>query len=266
MADWKVEEPTVLDIEEPVSVLRVRLVAGHVDVVTTDSPGARVEVTEIDGAALFVSIEAGQLVIAHQELRWDGILSWLRSDRRAARVSVAVPESCDVKVGVVSADAVVAGVDGRVEVRSVSGEAVLDGVTGQVDVESVSGDVEARAVSGGLNVKTVSGDLTLVSAQTERVRAKSVSGDMTLDLRAGAGIDVDLSTVSGDVTVRLPDQVGVKVDVMSMSGELSSAFEGLAVESSPGRRRLSGRIGSGAGALHGRTVSGGVALLAREPA
>jgi hypothetical protein len=72
-------------------------------------------------------------------------------------------------------------------------------------------------------------------------------------------------TVSGDVTVRLPGDAGLKVDLSSTSGDLACAFPGLSLEKRPGSRKLSGRVGDGGGALHGRTVSGGVALLSREP-
>src|SRR3954465_8924118 len=141
MQEWTVEAPQVIDIPGNVRSLAVRLVAGHVDVVTTDGP-ARVEVTELDDEPLTVSIDDdGRLVIRHARLTWGGGLGWLRAERRRAVVSVAVPAQCDTSIGVVSADAVVAGVHGKIDVRCVSGDIVLDDVTGTVSAESVSGDV-----------------------------------------------------------------------------------------------------------------------------
>lgn len=268
MQEWTVDHPQAIDIDEPVTELAVRIVAGHVDVVPVDDPGtARVEVTDIEDAPLLVSVDGGVLTIQHEKVNWDGILGWLRLDRKLERrravVSVAVPPTCSARVGVVSANAVIAGLTGPVRVRCVSGEITLDEVTGEVDVESVSGDIEARGLNGEMSMRTVSGGLTIVDGKSGQVKAKSVSGDVALDLQPDRRIDIDVTTVSGDVTVRLPEQTGLTVDLSSTSGDLACAFDGLDMKKKPGSHRLSGSIGDGAGALHGRTVSGRVALLAR---
>jgi hypothetical protein len=237
-----------------------------VDVVPTDgTDSARVEVTEIQDEPLIVSIEAGVLTIRHERVSWDGILGWLRrgAERRRAVVSVAVPASCGANVGVVSANAVVAGLHGPVAVRCVSGDVVLDEVTGEVEVESVSGDVEGRGIGGGMRLRTVSGGLTVVDGKGGRVNAKSVSGDVALDLQPIGGVDIHVVTVSGDVTVRLPGDTGMRVEVSTTSGDLASAFDGLSLQKKPGSRKLHGSVGDGEGALRGHTVSGRVALLAR---
>ena len=266
--EWTVDHPQAIEIDEPVTDLAVRIVAGHVDVVTVDDPqAARVEVTDIEDAPLQVSIENGVLTIQHEKVNWDGILGWLRSDRKLERrravVSVAVPQSCSTRVGVVSANAVIAGLTGRVRVRCVSGEITLDEVAGEVDVESVSGDIEARNLNGEMTLRTVSGGLTVVDGKSGQVKAKSVSGDVALDLHPEERVDIDVTTVSGDVTVRLPESTGLTVDLASTSGDLACSFEGLDLKKKPGSRKLSGSIGDGRGALHGRTVSGRVALLTR---
>jgi hypothetical protein len=266
MQEWNVESPQTIDIEGGVTSLAVRLVAGHVDVVTTDGP-ARVEITEVDGDPLTVSIDDdGRLVIRHPRLTWGGILGWLRSERRRAVVSVAVPQRCDTSIGVVSADAVVAGVEGKIEVRCVSGDVVLDEVTGTVAAESVSGGVEARGLAGGIALKSVSGGLTLVDGAPDRVRVDSVSGDVALDVHTAGHLDVNVNTVSGDITVRVPDDVGLSIDLASTSGEVACAFDGLDEETRPGAHRLRGAVGDGSGRLRGRTVSGALAVLVRQPA
>lgn len=267
MQEWIVESPQAIDIGEEVRSLAVRLVAGRVDVVTTDGPVARVEVTEIENDPLVVTVDDdGRLVVRHPKLSWDGVLGWLKSERRRAVVSVAVPADCDTSIGVVSADAVVAGIHGKVEVRCVSGDIVLDDITGEVSVESVSGDVEARRLTGNIGLKSVSGGLTVVDGAPEKVRADSVSGDVALDLQPAGQVDINVKTVSGDVTVRLPDRTGLDVDLASTSGDLACSFDGLDREHKPGSHRLRGAVGDGSGRLHGRTVSGAVALLSHQRA
>src|SRR3954464_2238720 len=234
MQEWTIESPQAIDIPGDVRSLAVRVVAGHVDVVTTDGPGARVEVTEIDGDPLTVTIDDdGRLVIRHPRLTWGGILGWLRAERRRAVVSVAVPQQCDTSIGVVSADAVVAGVHGKIDVRCVSGDIVLDEVRGDVSAESVSGDVEARRLAGSIGLKSVSGGLTVVDGTPDRVRVDNVSGDVALDLHALEGVDITVNTVSGDLTVRVPERAGLTVDLVSTSGEIACAFAGLDEEKRP---------------------------------
>lgn len=265
MADWTVEQPTTLEIDEAITSVDVRLVAGHVDVITTDGP-TTVEVTEIDGVPVIVQTSGGRLTIAHEELQWHGVLGWLKAsrDRRRAVVAVAVPAGATASVGVVTADAVVAGLTGGVKVRCVSGDIVLDQTEGDVQVESVSGDVEGRRVAGDISLKTVSGSLTVVDGAPSKVRARSISGDVVLDVRTADQLAIDVTTVSGDVTVRLPDDAALKVDVLTTSGDVASAFDELHVQSQPASRKLVGCVGAGDGNFRGRTVSGNVALLARS--
>lgn len=266
MAQWTVEEPTVIGVEERVTAVDVRIVAGHVDVVTTDAvDGAEVEVTAIDGPPLVVTAEHGRLTVAHEELQWRGLLKWRLSthEHRRAVVSVAVPRDCEVTIGVVTADAVVAGVTGRTRVRCVAGDVTLDGTAGDVEVQSVSGDVELRGVAGQVSLTTVSGGLTLVDGRSGHIRAKSVSGDVTLDLQPADPLRIDVTTVSGDLTVRVPATTGFDVDVLSASGDIASAFDDVAPSRMPGAQRLTGRVGDGSGRVRGRSVSGGVSLLAR---
>lgn len=267
MSKWEIDQAMQFDIDEPVTSLRVRLVSGHVDVVTTDGPTTTVEVDEVRDDPIIVSVEDGVLSISHRTFASEGMRGWLGvgnfGDRHAI-VSVAVPAACAARIEVVSAGAVVAGIDGDVSVRCVSGDITLDGAGGNVTVDSVSGDIEGRGLAGGMNVKTVSGDITVVDSECARLKSKGVSGDVALDLHTATGIEIDVTTVSGDLTVRMPASTGTMVDVSSTSGRLTSAFDGLSTTSKPGRRSMSGSIGDGDGTIRGRTLSGSVALLVRS--
>lgn len=265
MGEWTVTEPTVLEIDEAIRAVDVRVVGGHVDLVCGDGDGAHVEVTEIDGPPLRVTVTDGRLTIAHEDLQWRSLLGFRLSarERRHAVVSIAVPARSSAKVGVVSADAIVAGIAGDVSVRCVNGDVTLDGTSGDLTVQTVSGDVELRDVAGAISLTTVSGGVTVVDGRPPSVQAKSVSGDVTLDLRSTGAVTVDVTTVSGDLTVRLPESAGLDVDVVSTSGEVASAFDGVERSKHPGVHRLSGRVGDGSGRLRGRSVSGRVALLSR---
>ncbi|MFI8002412.1 DUF4097 family beta strand repeat-containing protein [Streptomyces sp. NPDC086010] len=266
---WTVAEPQKLAFDEPVTALKVRIVDGVVNVVGTDEPTARLEVSGIDGPPLVVTQRDGVLTVAYEDLPWQGILTWLdrRSSRRSAAVSLAVPAGAAVEVGVVGADAVVSGIRGRTELRGISGDSTLVGLDGVVRAETVSGGLEAQNVTGDLRFQSVSGDLTVVDGAGTSVRAESVTGHMVLDLDTSPKpTDIRLTSVSGEIAIRLPHPADAKVEANTASGTVSNAFEDLRVGGQWGAKKITGTLGAGTGKLKATTVSGSIALLRRPPA
>jgi uncharacterized protein YaiE (UPF0345 family) len=264
MTRWTISEPTELTLD-PAKVLRVRIVAGSVNVVGTDDT-ARLEVNELEGPPLQVSLQDGELVVTYDDLSWRGLLSWVTSRRRKATISLAVPWDCSVQLDVVTAAATVAGIHGRTSVKSLSGPVTLEGLTDTVEAETVSGDLETKSLAGDLRFSTVSGDLTVVDGSSNVLRANSVSGDLTLDMDPARAAEIELNSISGDLRVRLPHSTDVQVDIASAAGRLDTAFGGLSYERMPDNHRLGGTLGKGSGRLVASTVSGDIALLRREPA
>ncbi len=269
-SEWPVAEAQTLTFdEEPVRNLHVRIVNGTVNVVGTDEPRARVEISEVEGPPLIVSYEDGHLVVAYEDLPWQGFLKWLNRKgwRRHAVVSVCVPATARLTVGVVGAAAVVSGMSGRADIRGVSGPTTLVGLSGRVHAETVSGDIEAQSLGGELRFNSVSGNLTVIDSVVPALRGEAVSGDMVVDLApCDRPTDVRLNTVSGEVAVRLPDPVGAEVHATTASGGISSAFAELATHGDWGAKSLAGTLGDGAGSVHCSTVSGSIALLRRPAA
>ncbi|MFB7737517.1 DUF4097 domain-containing protein [Streptomyces sp. NPDC056112] len=268
MSEWSVGEPRKLTFDEPVTALNVRIVHGTVNVVGADEGPARLEVSEIEGPPLIVTQQGGTLTVAYEDLPWKGFLKWLDNKgwRRSAVVSVAVPASARVELGVVGAGAMVSGIDGRAEVKGVSGDTTLVGLTGPVRADTVSGNVEAQALSGDLRFNSVSGDLTVVDGAGPSVRADSVSGSMVVDLDpAGGPTDVSLTSVSGEIAAWRPQKEEARVGTNTASGTVSNAFEDLKVGGQWGAKRITGRLGAGNGRLKATTVSGSIALLRRPP-
>src|SRR6478752_1820538 len=77
---WVVAGPQIIEIEK-ITSLRVQLVAGRVDVVAHDGPGARIEVHDVDGRPLEVSLADGELWVGYQFTLggWDGFLEKFRN-------------------------------------------------------------------------------------------------------------------------------------------------------------------------------------------
>lgn len=268
-----VAEPQKLAFDGPVTALQVRVVGGTVNVVGTDGPGARLEVSAVEGPPLLVTYEDGRLTVAYEDLPWQDLLRWLDPGgrRRSAVVSLTVPAASSVEVGVVGAGAVVSGIEGRTDVRGITGDITLVGLSGAVRGDSVSGSLEAQGVTGDLRFHSVAGDLTVVDGAGASVRAESISGDMVLDVEPSAAAsdrptDIRLTTVSGEIAIRLPHPADARVEANTASGAVSNAFEDLRVGGQWGAKKITGTLGAGTGTLKATTVSGSIALLRRPPA
>jgi len=112
--------------------------------------------------------------------------------------------------------------------------------------------VELRVVSASL----------MVGGLHAPVEAHTVSGEITLTGLRGR---VEAESVSGDLTVRLPETSDLQVKLQSTSGDVTSAFDQLEHDRTPGRYTAWGRLGAGTGRLRAASTSGHVALLRRTP-
>ena len=168
---WVVSGPQVIEVDE-VRSLRVQLVGGRVDVVTHEQPGARIEVHDVDGRPLEVSLIDGELRVGYQFTLggWEGFLEKFRNfrDTDSADVSIAVPRDLPTKVGTVSAEGLLAGLHARASVSTVSGSLVVDGTRGTLAANTVSGEVVVRDHHGDLSLNSVSGEVAASGARTRR--------------------------------------------------------------------------------------------------
>jgi DUF4097 and DUF4098 domain-containing protein YvlB len=261
---WVVAGPQIIEVEH-ITSLRVQLVGGRVDVVVHDDPaetGARIEVHAVDGKPLEVSLSDGELRVGYSFTLsgWEGFLEKFRNfrDKESADVHIAVPRSVAVKLGTVTAGGLLAGVQHDASVSTVSGSIVTDSTRGALSANAVSGEIVVRNHTGDLTLNTVSGDLT-ASGDLARVHANTVSGALVLDVSTGTS-SIGATTVSGDVTVRLPRGRGVNVEARSVSGRVvvdGHDYKG----SKPGQTKVDLRSGDGACFVTTTSVSGHLTVL-----
>ncbi len=216
---WLVDGPKVIDLG-PVKNLKVSLIAGQVDIVGHDEPTTRVEVHSTKGKALKIVCVGDNLQIDHPQLSWDNFIDVFKSFWGSARadVSVLVPRDVELKLGVVSASALVTGLTEDANASTVSGELTLDGMTGDLQLNSVSGEMTVRNHTGTILANTVSGEIT-ASGEIERFFADSVSGSVFLDV-TGTPDAVRVNTVSGDVTTRLEPGVAAQYKINTVGGRI----------------------------------------------
>jgi hypothetical protein len=256
---WMVDGPKVIDIER-VSKLKVTLIAGQVDIVGHDEPGARVEVHSVRGKALKVSIDGDTLEVDHPQLDWDNFIDVFASFRGSASadVSIMVPRDVALRFGVVSASALISGLSENARISTVSGDVVVDNVRGDLELNAVSGELSVRNHDGDVTARTVSGDIT-ATGDIPKFRSDSVSGKVFLDL-TGVPEEAKIKTVSGNVTVRLAPGVAARYRINTVAGKLQlddSEITGI-------RGSYSGKYGeldSHWLDFNASTVSGDVAVL-----
>jgi DUF4097 and DUF4098 domain-containing protein YvlB len=262
MPSWTVDAPKRLDFDD-VTALNVRLMAGSVAVLASDDRPSLV-VTELKGRPLQVSrSEDGELTITYESLSWDGLLSFLKPRHDSVAVTITVPADCPIKLGVLSASAIVSGLRSGAAVRGMSGDVTLDCVAGNVEAETMSGEIAARDIDGEFRFKSMSGGLVLADGWLDRLEANTMSGPIAADVALRDGGNVHVSTMSGDVTLRLPAVCDAKVRLQSTSGAVSSEFETLRSAKAPASHTVSGNVGAGTGRVSVSTMSGSVTLLRR---
>jgi DUF4097 and DUF4098 domain-containing protein YvlB len=257
---WLVDGPKTIEIDG-IRKLKVGLVAGHVDVIAHDEPVVRVEVHSVSGKDLRITADGETLDIDHAQLSWENWLDVFRNFRPGAAradISVLVPRDVALKLGVVSATALVSGLQAEADLSTVSGDLATDGISGDVRLNSVSGELTARNHNGRVVAHTVSGDVT-ASGTVLSVTSDGVSGDVFLDL-AEIPDQVKVNTVSGTVTVRLEPDTATAYAIATVGGRVQlddSSISGI-------RGKYTGKYGQLDGRwtdLRVNTVSGDISVL-----
>lgn len=256
-------EERVIDIASA-SRLKVGLVGGQVDVVAHDEPGIRIEVHGVTIKDLRIESDGNEVEIDHPQIGWDNFLEVFRNFGAGgpkAEISIAVPRSIALTLGVVSAGALVSGIRNDIRLNTVSGDMIADTVTGDLTVNSVSGDVQVRGLVGSINANSVSGDVA-VTGTLRKATVDTVSGDVLVDA-IGDMNTINLNTVSGATKIRLDETLPANYVLRSMSGKLM--VDGIQ-RSGGGPSNYTGQQGELAGSfvdVRVNTVSGGVTVLRR---
>ena len=256
-------EERVIDIAQATK-LKIGLVGGQVDVIAHDEPGIRIEVSGVTVKDLRIESDGTQIEIDHPQLGWDNFLEVFRnfgSGGPRAEVSVAVPRSIALNLGVVSAGALVSGLANDARLNTVSGDIIVDTHSGDLTLNSVSGDVQVRGLTGAANANSVSGDVALTGS-VRKATVDTVSGSIWVDA-AGAANTINLNTVSGSSTIRLDETLPANYVVRSMSGKVT--IDGVDRGNS-GPTNFTGSTGELAGSfvdLRTNSVSGDTTVLRR---
>lgn len=257
-------EERVIDIAQATR-LKVGLVGGQVDVIAHDEPGIRIEVHGVTTKDLRIESDGNEIEIDHPQLGWDNFLEVFRnfgSGGPRAEVSIAVPRSIALNLGVVSAGALISGLANDARLNTVSGDIIVDTHTGDLTVNSVSGDVQVRGLTGSANANSVSGDVA-ITGSVRKATVDTVSGAILVDA-AGAVNTINLNTVAGNSTIRLEETLPANYVARSMSGRM--LIDGVD-RGNTGPTNYTGSTGELSGSfvdVRSNSVSGDITVL-RQP-
>ena len=260
-------QTTVIDIEV-VRALKVGMIGGKIDVIGHDEPGTRIEVHSVTGKDLKISVDGDTLEIDHPQLRWDNFIEVFASFRGTAKadVSILVPRGVALKLGVISAEALISGLTNGARLSTVSGDIVVDGVTGDLELNAVNGELSVRGLEGSIVAHTVSGDCT-ASGAIRRFSLDGVNSEVFLDIE-GTPDSINTNTVSGNLTVRLGADVATRYRLNTVSGTLQLDDQTIRGTFGKGYESSTGNLDGSWLELQANSVSGDITVVRRstEPA
>lgn len=257
-----------------------------------------VEVSNVSGSVEIVGWDRNEVTVSGSI--WDGADDLIfESDGRRTRIEVKLPRNskrvksslltirmpmmADLDVTTVSADIVVKDVHGDQRLQSVSGDVDTEiwnedleakTVSGDIDIRgndeeaavavtAVSGDIDALDLRGELSISSVSGDVEASGEMLRRLRVKTVSGDMGLDVSLTEEARADLESVNGDIEMRLGNVDNIELDLESFNGDIRDVFGESAQRTSkyaPGHE-LRITVGTGSARVRIETLNGDIDII-----
>jgi len=168
-----------------------------------------------------------------------------------------------VSLQTVSGDISFAGTADRMKGETVSGDVTCSGAISSLAAKTISGEVTAKGVQREAEISTVSGDAELDLETIRKAVLTSMSGDIDLEGALAEEGRINASTQSGDIMIRFAKEVSAEFEVSAISGNIKTELGGAtsSVERTNFGRALRFSVGTGAGLVHLRTVSGDITLL-----
>jgi hypothetical protein len=202
----------------------------------------------------------------------------VRGRRRSVDAVIRVPSWVDLRIGGLSLDVSVRGVDGAVEIGNVSGEIRIVDSDGPVDARSIDGeilvedvragvsasaqsdDVTLRRVRGAVDVHSGSGDILLLDIESESVRAETQDGDIEFRGDIADGGMYGFYVHDGDAVIAVPSSMNARVSVSTFDGEFESEFP-VRVERFTSGREFEFVLGDGSARLQIDVFDGEIRLV-----
>lgn len=230
-------------VDQPLTVI-ASVNAGSLELAAEERTTATVDVQPYDESAASrelaaqTTVELRDGVLTVSTPKWFGQLFRLRSG--GVRIRIQVPTDSGARIQVGAAQASCRGRYADLDLKAASGDVRVEHVAGAASVQTASGDIRIGQVDGGLRVSSASGDisaghlggsaeLTLASGDlqvdelTADLSAKTASGDVRISATDRG--KVRIRTASGDVSVGVRAGTGVWLDLATASGRTRNGLD-----------------------------------------
>jgi hypothetical protein len=169
-----------------------------------------------------------------------------------------VPTACSVNLNCVSSSAVLDGIQGSFSLHMISGSLALTNMGGGFELHTVSGPITGLRLEGNMEIHTVSGGVKLGECRLDTMRAKTVSGSLTMESPITSG-PYHFNSVSGEVRLIVPPETNCEVTLSTMSG---NAYVGLSSTYHQRTRRVQQiTVQDGGPEVYMHSVSGGLVIV-----
>lgn len=215
--------------------LEVSVPAGYARGLSVSTSSGAIEVPERDGTTLALSATSG-------DVRSGAVQATdFTAKSSSGRVRVESARATSVTVSTTSGVLDIGSVQATdFAAHTSSGDIAVDSLDARHSkLGATSGRITVGAVGGDLRAGTSSGKISLgFTGQPSRVEATATSGDVTVQLPAGAQFSLDAGATSGDIRCAFP---------ITIAGDARG-----------GRRTLVGNVGTPAGSVAIHTSSGSI--------
>lgn len=147
--------------------------------------------------------------------------------------------------------------NGSIEIRGQEGATVLRTSNGRIRAEDIRGAFEAATSNGGINAQIAG------SEPGRPIRVETSNGGVDLAVDREIQNDVRVSTSNGGIVLRLPDQAGGRIVAVTTNSTVHSDFD-VETEGPVSKRRLEGKLGSGAGPQFDLSTTNGAIRIVRQ--
>ncbi len=208
------------------------------------SPGARVELSNIDGAVVIDTADGNSAEVVIKSYSYDASPRRLSVEQTASGLAIRGPER---KAGEDTSDGTRHSIRMTIPRRS---NLVATGVRDQMRVGELDGTVKLEHVSGRVGVAQAAGSAEI----------SDVSGGVSMALARVAGRGVSVSNVSGRVTLKFLGDVNAQLQTSGVKGKIYVELPNVSVEGEMTRSDFRAKVGAGGTPLTVSDVTGSVRL------
>ena len=215
---------------------------------------------DVEGTTVLIAQDESGLVTVLTEFE-NNSYNWGRKKPCKVEYEITVPENIRLRSNSVSGDTTIAGLSGKIEVKTVSGDISAEKLSGELRLHSVSGRVLGNELVGPIKLENVSGDIELRKCNFENLDLNTVSGKVVIESPIAEG-PYRINSVSGSTKFIVDENSGISLSAHSISGRFKTSLNTTRYSRSHGNTCAD--INGGGTKIRSNSVSGNIYILSSE--